>query len=66
MTENNDTGDGKLEEAASEGSLPGVDEAEEAAREGEDNSDTSDSAEDGQTDDDAPAGGVVMGAVNQH
>ncbi|HEY4594726.1 MAG TPA: hypothetical protein VIJ61_20070 [Thermoanaerobaculia bacterium] len=70
-----DTG-GNVEEAAQEGPLPGVEETEAAAEEGRDPSgedptsrDPSavpDSSEDGQTDDDAPAGGVVMGAINQH
>ncbi|MDQ1741577.1 MAG: hypothetical protein QOE53_3229 [Pseudonocardiales bacterium] len=66
MSENNDTGTSELEEAAREGTLPGVDEAEAAAEAGRDTSATPDSEGDGQTDDDAPAGGVVMGAINQH
>ena len=64
MSENNDTGE--LEEAAAEGPLPGAEEAEAAAEEGRDTSETPDSAGDGQTDDNAAAGGVVMGAINQH
>ncbi|HEX8303651.1 MAG TPA: hypothetical protein VF612_02150 [Jatrophihabitans sp.] len=66
MSENNDTGTGELEEAAREGTLPGVEEADAAAEEGRDTSATPDDEGDGQTDDDAPAGGVVMGAINQH
>ncbi len=74
MSENKDTGE--LEEAAAEGPLPGVEEAEDAAEDGRDPSGRdsasrdpsadADSSEDGQTDDDAAAGGVVMGAINQH
>ena len=67
MSESNDTGaNGDVEEAAQDGPLPGAEEAEAAAAEGRDTSETPDSAGDGQTDDDAPAGGVVMGAINQH
>lgn len=74
MTEHQDTG--KLEEAAAQGPLPGVEEAEAAAEDGRDPSGQDsasrdpaadrDTSEDGQTDDDAPAGGVVYGAINQH
>ena len=74
MSENKDTGD--LEEAAADGPLPGAEEAEAAAEDGRDPSGQDsasrdpgtepDSSEDGQPDDDAPAGGVVMGAINQH
>ncbi|MBV9822839.1 MAG: hypothetical protein JO144_11420 [Actinobacteria bacterium] len=74
MTENHETG--KLEEAAAEGPLPGAEEAEAAAEDGRDPSNLDsasrdpdaarDTSEDGQTDDDAPAGGVVTGAINQH
>ncbi|MEO7263113.1 MAG: hypothetical protein ABI047_17950 [Jatrophihabitantaceae bacterium] len=67
MRENDQTGgDQDLEEAAEAGPLPGLDEAELAEREGRDTSDTPDDEADGQVDDDAPAGGVVMGAINQH
>ncbi|MEO6502912.1 MAG: hypothetical protein ABIQ09_13500 [Jatrophihabitantaceae bacterium] len=62
-------GDQSLEEAASEGPLPGVEEADLAEDEGRDDSKTAEedgSALDGTADDDAPAGGVVMGAINQH
>jgi|GEM_PF-4920283 len=75
MSESHDTS-GNVEEAAQEGPLPGVEAAEAAAEDGRDPSgedsasrDPSaapDSSEDGQTDDDEPAGGVVMGAINQH
>jgi hypothetical protein len=67
MSETHDTApSGDVEEAAQDGPLPGVEEAEAAAEEGRDTSETPDDAGDGQTDDDAPAGGVVMGAINQH
>jgi hypothetical protein len=66
MSENDDTGTGSVEEAADEGRLPGVEEADAAAEEGRDTSETPDSEGDGQTDDDAPAGGIVMGGINQH
>ncbi|HEX8767499.1 MAG TPA: hypothetical protein VF714_03970 [Jatrophihabitans sp.] len=67
MSQNDDTGaNGDIEAAAEAGPLPGAQEAEAAAEAGRDTSETPDSAADGQTDDDAPAGGVVMGAVNQH
>jgi hypothetical protein len=75
MSESHDT-DGDVEKAAQQGPLPGVEETEAAAAEGRDPSGedaasrdpsaASDTSEDGQTDDDAPAGGVVMGAINQH
>ncbi len=61
--------DQSLEEAASEGRLPGVEEADLAEEEGREDSKTADedgTARDGTADDDAPAGGVVMGAINQH
>lgn len=74
MSEHDETG--KLEEAAAEGPLPGAEEAEDAAEDGRDPSGQEpanrdpqaarDTSEDGQTDDDAPAGGVVSGAINQH
>jgi hypothetical protein len=67
MSEIDDTDtNGDLEDAAAEGPLPGVEEADDAAEAGRDTSATPDDEGDGQTDDDAPAGGVVMGAINQH
>jgi len=70
MSENDNTGTGDLEQAAEEGPLPGVEEAEAAEADGRDTSETPDSAavEAGADDDggDEPAGGVVMGAINQH
>ncbi|HEY0167423.1 MAG TPA: hypothetical protein VGB75_10315 [Jatrophihabitans sp.] len=67
MSEHDQNGDDhNLEEAASEGRLPGLEEAELAEREGRDVSETPDTEVDGTADDDAPAGGVVMGAINQH
>ncbi|HEX8094170.1 hypothetical protein [Jatrophihabitans sp.] len=69
MSENDDTGTGDLEQAADEGRLPGVEQADAAEEDGRDNSETPDSAavqagaDDGG---DEPAGGVVMGAINQH
>jgi hypothetical protein len=67
MSQTDDTGtNDDIEEAAAEGPLPGVEEADDAAEAGRDTSETPDSEADGQTDDDAPAGGVVMGAINQH
>jgi len=76
MSENDDNGR-DLEDAAAEGPLPGVEEADAAEEAGRDpsgtpdsseapDSETHDSATDGQVDDDEPAGGVVMGAINQH
>jgi hypothetical protein len=61
MSENDDTGR-DIEDAAAEGALPGVEAADTAEEDGRDPSGT----EDAVTDDDAPAGGVVMGAINQH
>lgn len=70
MSGNDQNGDDQnLEEAASAGPLPGVEEADAAEEAGRDNSETADqdgTARDGTADDDAPAGGVVMGAINQH
>jgi hypothetical protein len=70
MSDNDQTGkDQSLEEAASEGQLPGVAEADAAEEEGRDNSQSAEedgTARDGTADDDAAAGGVVMGAINQH
>lgn len=74
MSENDNSGTGDLERAAADGPLPGVEQADAAEEEGRDNSATPDSAgagagsatDDGDDDGDAPAGGVVMGAVNQH
>ena len=65
MSENDESGTGKLEEAADEGRLPGVEEVDAAEEEGRDTSETPGSSgadDDGET----PSGGVVMGAVNQH
>lgn len=70
MSGNDQNGDDQnLEEAASAGPLPGVEEADLAEEEGRDDSETAEqdgTARDGTADDDAPAGGVVMGAINQH
>ena len=77
MSESHDTdSSGSVEEAAEKGPLPGVEAADVAAEDGRDPSgqdsasrDPSadpDTSEDGQPDDDDPAGGVVMGAINQH
>lgn len=76
MSENDNSGTGDLERAADDGPLPGVEQADAAEEEGRDNSETPDSAglgtgggddgDGGDDDGDAPAGGVVMGAVNQH
>lgn len=69
MSENDNTGTGDLEQAADEGPLPGVEEADAAEEEGRDNSETPESAaiDAGSGEGtDAPAGGVVMGAINQH
>lgn len=65
MSENDETGTSKLEEAADEGRLPGVEQADAAEEEGRDASEaptSSNAADDGET----PAGGVVAGAVQQH
>ena len=68
MSENDETGTSSLEEAAEEGRLPGVEQADAAESEGRDTSETpgSDLDADSEQNKDAPAGGVVMGAVNQH
>jgi hypothetical protein len=68
MSENDQAGTSDLEEAAKEGPLPGVEEADAAEEEGRDTSEIpgSDPDPDSAQNKDAPAGGVVMGAVNQH